>query len=110
MRAEATWLSGLRRLIKIDTVDSYQGKENRIVILSTVRNNPRMRPGFLRSPKRVNVALSRAMERLFIVGATRMWEGKNAQLPIGSVLTEVKRLTASDRASIISATGFITTS
>ena len=110
MKAEATWLSGMKRLIKIDTVDSYQGKENRIVILSTVRNNPRMRPGYLRSPKRINVAMSRAMERLFVVGASRMWETRNAQLPLGRVLSEVRRLAANQKASILPASGFTVTS
>ena len=61
MKAEAVWLGSARRLVKIDTVDSYQGKENRIIILTTVRNNKGLRPGFLRSPNRINVAMSRAM-------------------------------------------------
>lgn len=30
-----------KRLVRIDTVDSYQGKENAIVILSLVRSNPK---------------------------------------------------------------------
>ena len=51
MKGEARWMPvELRKLVKVDTVDSYQGKENRVVILSTVRNNPQMNPGFLRSP------------------------------------------------------------
>lgn len=72
----------LRRRIKIDTVDSYQGKENPIVILSLVRNNAdgptqdglkTIRTGFLKQPNRVNVAVSRAMDRLVIVGAKNRW-------------------------------------
>ena len=39
-------LGDARRLVKIDTVDSYQGKENRIIILSTVRNNAGLQRGF----------------------------------------------------------------
>ncbi|MFX6031774.1 C-terminal helicase domain-containing protein, partial [Acinetobacter baumannii] len=58
-----------RDLVKIDTVDSYQGKENRIVIVSLVRSNPEYAMGFLRTENRINVALSRAMERLVIVGS-----------------------------------------
>lgn len=87
-KAEATWLSDVRHLVKVDTVDSYQGKENRIVIVSTVRNNERLNPGFLRSANRINVAISRAMERLFIVGASKMWVGRNSSLPLGQVLVE----------------------
>lgn len=103
MKAEASWLGDARRLVKIDTVDSYQGKENRIVILSTVRNNPYMNPGFLRSSNRVNVALSRSMDKLFIVAARNMWIGRNADLPLGKVLKEVESLARNQRALILSA-------
>ncbi len=103
MKSEASWLGDARRLVKIDTVDSYQGKENRIVILSTVRNNQYMNPGFLRSSNRVNVALSRSMDKLFIVAAKNMWIGRNADLPLGKVLKEVESLARNQRASILSA-------
>lgn len=76
----------LTSLLKVDTVDSYQGKENRIIILSVTRSDHKQSPGFLRSPNRINVALSRAMDRLVIVGDKRMWQGKNSILPFGSVI------------------------
>ncbi|WP_247254194.1 AAA domain-containing protein [Pseudomonas moorei] len=72
----------IRSAIKVGTVDSYQGKENRIIILSLVRNNadgiridgrPTIRPGFMSRPNRINVAASRAMDRLVIVGARDRW-------------------------------------
>ncbi|MBZ7367935.1 protein kinase [Klebsiella grimontii] len=72
----------LRSSIKVGTVDSYQGKENRIVILSLVRNNAdgirmdgrlTIRPGFMSRPNRINVAASRAMDRLIIIGARDRW-------------------------------------
>mgnify|MGYP000906933193 CR=1 FL=1 len=103
MKSEASWLGDLRRLVKIDTVDSYQGKENRIVILSTVRNNAALKPGFLRVPNRINVALSRAMDRLFVVGASRMWAGRNAQLPLGAVFAKVQSMQQEGRAEVLSA-------
>ena len=106
LKAEATWLGDARRLVKVDTVDSYQGKENRIIILSTVRNNVRQSSGFLNSPNRVNVAMSRAMERLFIVGATKMWGGKNINRPLGRALTKVRSLAEAGRAGILSAKQF----
>jgi serine/threonine protein kinase len=103
LKSEAPWLGSLRRLVKVDTVDSYQGKENRIVILSTVRNNPEGRIGFLRSPNRVNVALSRAMERLFVVGSSKLWQGKNADSPLGRVFKYTERLAAQGRAVVLPA-------
>jgi superfamily I DNA and/or RNA helicase len=107
MKGEARWLPAeLRRLIKVDTVDSYQGKENRIVILSTVRNNPKLNPGFLRSPNRINVAMSRAMERLVIVGATSMWRGRNEELPLGRVLRKVEAMVTLNKASVVNAKEF----
>ena len=88
---EKVWSEHFKELIKIDTVDSYQGKENRIIILSVTRNNKECTAGFLRLPNRINVALSRAMDRLIIVGAANMWTGKNAQYPLGQVLSMIKR-------------------
>ncbi|KAG8902433.1 hypothetical protein FRC01_009576, partial [Tulasnella sp. 417] len=59
--------------ILLRTVDNFQGEEGTIVILSLVRNsgdNPKAgrKIGFLKSTNRVNVALSRAREGLYILG------------------------------------------
>lgn len=107
LKSEARWIPAeLRRLVKVDTVDSYQGKENRIVILSTVRNNPQQNPGFLRSPNRINVAMSRAMERLVVIGAAPMWRGKNEGTPLGQVLKKIDALSSANRAAILKAQEF----
>ncbi|WP_375576646.1 AAA domain-containing protein [Paracidovorax oryzae] len=90
MLSEQDWATGYRRLIKIDTVDSYQGKENRIIIVSTTRNNGRYEQGFLSSNERVNVAISRAMDRLVIVGAARMWRERHQRSPMGRVLAHIE--------------------
>lgn len=62
-----------KRLVRIDTVDSYQGKENAIVILSLVRSNPNGSAGHVGVSNRCNVAVSRAQERLIIIGDEEMW-------------------------------------
>ena len=80
------WSEGFKDIVKIDTVDSYQGKENRIIILSLTRSDKRRSPGFLRAPNRINVAMSRAMDRLLIVGNADVWRGSNKELPLGSVV------------------------
>lgn len=82
---EVQWDEGFKSLVKIDTVDSYQGKENRIIILSLTRSDKHQSPGFLRAPNRINVALSRAMDRLLIVGSVQMWRVNNKHLPLGRV-------------------------
>lgn len=83
--SRAEWAASLRGLIKIDTVDSYQGQENKIIILSLVRDNPSKLQGFLRDAPRINVAISRAQERLLILGAGRMWSKDNNDSALGSV-------------------------
>ena len=71
-----------RKQVKVDTVDSYQGKENPVVVVSLVRNNDTGRThqgaatihaGFLARANRINVAARRAMDRLVIVGAKNRW-------------------------------------
>lgn len=54
--------------IKITVLDNYQGEENKIVLLSLVRNNEENNIGFLRLQNRVCVALSRAKQGLYIMG------------------------------------------
>ncbi|MBA4709236.1 AAA domain-containing protein [Aquitalea aquatica] len=87
--SRAEWAAQIRNLIKIDTVDSYQGQENKIIILSLVRNNDHGLQGFLVSPSRINVALSRAQERLVIIGAQRMWRAANHSSALGDVLSYI---------------------
>lgn len=101
--SEQDWATGYRRLIKIDTVDSYQGKENRIIIVATTRNNGRFEQGFLSSRERVNVAISRAMERLVIVGAARMWRERNQRSPVGRVLEYIEAHRDGERFMIVQA-------
>lgn len=51
----------------VGTVDAYQGQERDIIILDMVRANPHHEIGFTLEPNRLNVALSRAREKLIIV-------------------------------------------
>ncbi|CAK64864.1 unnamed protein product (macronuclear) [Paramecium tetraurelia] len=56
----------LSDLIELDTVDSFQGKENDIIILSLVRSDDQL--GFVTDKKRTNVALSRARYCQYVFG------------------------------------------
>jgi hypothetical protein len=59
-----------KRLIELDTVDSFQGKEFPFVILLTSRCDPVSgNVGFLALPNRVNVAVSRSQRQLVIIGS-----------------------------------------
>ncbi|HZB97970.1 MAG TPA: AAA domain-containing protein, partial [Candidatus Sulfotelmatobacter sp.] len=57
-----------KRAIKIDTVDSFEGREEDMVVISLVRSNERGRIGFLRVPNRLNVAVSRAKRLVACIG------------------------------------------
>jgi flavin-binding protein dodecin len=99
--ARAEWLGSMRSLIKVDTVDSYQGKENRIIILSLVRNNDKYQQGFLSSPNRLNVAMSRAMDRLIVVGAMRMWKERNVESPLGKFVELFEKARSKERVGYV---------
>ena len=49
-------------------VDNYQGEEKDIVIVSLTRSNPDHDIGFMSSPERLNVLLSRARNALIMLG------------------------------------------
>ncbi|KAL2849230.1 P-loop containing nucleoside triphosphate hydrolase protein [Aspergillus pseudoustus] len=53
--------------VRVVTVDSYQGEENEVVLLSLVRNGPKG-IGFLSIANRVCVALSRARRGFYMFG------------------------------------------
>ncbi|KAK4944466.1 hypothetical protein LTR10_016140 [Elasticomyces elasticus] len=57
--------------LQVKTVDSYQGEENNVVILSLTRSNEDGRIGFLANINRVCVALSRAKFGFYIFGNAR---------------------------------------
>jgi superfamily I DNA and/or RNA helicase len=54
--------------MRISTIDSFQGQEKEIVIVSLVRSNDDGDIGFLKDYRRMNVAITRAKEQLFVVG------------------------------------------
>jgi ATP-dependent RNA/DNA helicase IGHMBP2 len=52
----------------INTIDSFQGQERDIIIISLVRSNERSEIGFLNDYRRMNVAMTRAKKKLIIIG------------------------------------------
>jgi ATP-dependent RNA/DNA helicase IGHMBP2 len=54
--------------IRCSTIDSFQGQEYDIIILSLVRNNSEHNIGFLKDYRRMNVALTRAKRQLVVIG------------------------------------------
>ncbi|KAK6336216.1 hypothetical protein TWF696_001779 [Orbilia brochopaga] len=54
--------------VRVATVDSYQGEENEVIVLSLCRSNMAGSIGFLSIPNRVCVALSRAKRGFYMFG------------------------------------------
>jgi len=56
------------KLIAIKTIDGFQGQERDVIIISLVRSNKRSGIGFLADYRRINVAMTRAKKKLFLIG------------------------------------------
>jgi len=54
--------------LRVSTIDSFQGQEYHTVVVSLVRSNDTGQIGFLNDTRRMNVALTRAQEQLYVVG------------------------------------------
>lgn len=54
--------------MRCSTIDSFQGQEMKHVIISLVRSNSEGEIGFLKDYRRMNVALTRAKDTLFVIG------------------------------------------
>jgi len=77
------------QVFKIQTVDSFQGEQNDIIILSLVRSNSNGKIGFLENENRVCVALSRAQRGFYIFGNAAMVTSRsNLWWDIGAVLNK----------------------
>jgi superfamily I DNA and/or RNA helicase len=77
-RAQALWLR--EQLIdfpelEVDTVDSFQGREKDVILLSLVRSNTEQQLGFLEDLRRLNVAITRPRKHLFVVGDSATLSG-----------------------------------
>lgn len=67
--------------IKVGSVETFQGQERRVIIISTVRaereevsNDLRYNLGFVANPKRFNVAVTRAKALLIVIGCPSVLE------------------------------------
>lgn len=67
---------GLLKGVKLFNVDSYQGEENDIILLALTRSS---HLGFVANPNRVNVALSRATQGLYIFGNEKLLRGEGGE-------------------------------
>ena len=78
----------MSNMLRLATIDNFQGEEAKIVILSTVRSNFDRRVGFLKTANRINVACSRAKHGFFILGDASLMQTNNKWDPIIKHLTQ----------------------
>lgn len=66
----------------IETIDSFQGQEKDIILISLVRSNSRSEIGFLKDYRRMNVAMTRARFKLIIIGDSATVAGDSFYLEL----------------------------
>ena len=62
-------------MLKLATIDNFQGEESKVVVLSLVRSNTDGLVGFLKNSNRINVGCSRARDGFYIVGNASQMRG-----------------------------------
>eukprot|EP00913_Durusdinium_trenchii_P032406 g30342.t1 len=79
--------------IPVHTVDSFQGSEADIVLLSFVRANDQGRLGFLQEFRRLNVALTRAKRSLIVFANCRALDAKSTSqtCDVGALLADAQK-------------------
>jgi hypothetical protein len=85
---------------RIYTIDSFQGREEEIVIISWVRSNyepgqPR-KTGFLKDFRRVNVSLSRARKKMILIGDYETLTNSD-NLVVRYIFRQIKNLRAQQK-------------
>ena len=83
-KAQCREIMRLRSGHEVHTVDSFQGREADVILLSTVRTSD-LSCGFWSDEKRLVVALTRARHKLAVFGKTDSWSG-----PLKDMLDDAK--------------------
>jgi superfamily I DNA and/or RNA helicase len=81
----------MTELLRIATVDNFQGEEAKVIIISLVRSNMDNKVGFLKTSNRINVLLSRAKHGMYLIGNSKTY----ANVPMWSNVLGMLRMTDS---------------
>lgn len=82
----------LLKSIRLATVDNFQGEEAKIIIISLVRSNAENKCGFLSTPNRINVLLSRAQHGMYLIGNSNTYGHVEMWAKVLSILERSGRL------------------
>ena len=64
----------LGEMLKVATIDNYQGEQNDFVIFTAVRSNAANKIGFIKERNRRNVAVSRARCGFYVIGNAKVFK------------------------------------
>lgn len=81
-------------MLRLATIDNFQGEEAKVIILSTVRSNHEDKVGFLKTSNRINVACSRARNGFYIIGNASLMSGVEMWHNIANLLTKKSKIGA----------------
>lgn len=90
--AQAALIKGLidNPKIQVGTVDLFQGREARFVIISCVAaGNKKESSEFATNPNRLNVAISRAKEGVFLVASNGLQKSEHTSLEFKTILNKI---------------------
>ncbi|KAF1765602.1 hypothetical protein GCK72_005554 [Caenorhabditis remanei] len=74
--------------LEVNTIDSYQGREKRVIIWSlTWTDNSSKKSELLRDERRINVALTRARQKIVVVGCKKSAESIPVLYRLSQMLT-----------------------
>ena len=76
----------MSELLRVATVDNFQGEEAKIIIVSLVRSNTVKKVGFPRTRNRINVLISRAQHGMYLIGNANTYSNQPMWAQIQSML------------------------
>ena len=88
----------LGSMLRVATIDNFQGEEADIIIFSAVRSNDNGKRGFLEIKNRINVACSRARHGFYVIGNSKLLRGFPMWEDISKVFEEQGKIGPAFRA------------
>ena len=82
--------NGLKNIV-ISTIDSSQGSETDVIIISFVRAGKQASVGFLKDNRHLNVALTRAKHQLFVIGNANTLAQVSGAVKIRALLEDARK-------------------